>query len=316
MRPTLSKSRKKPTLLITHLCLPHYPYAWAGLSIKKVTIHHYQAALSRADQQFHDFMVMLKENNFLEHSIVVLLSDHGEAVEIPGDRITSPDLFIPGEKNKKAIIPHFYPPSAMHEQVDMSGGHGTDVLGLSQYHTVLAFQTFGIKPNQVKTVTGVVSLMDIKPTLLDYLDLPFGRSNGDSLEDYVFGQKNYVNTVQDFFTESDFSPEAIRSVHPEQRRVLFEGIDYFRIDPLSARVVVRDSMLKMIISSKQYADYYGQWVLALYPQNNKPMMPVLVDLKTGYWTNDLNSNFAKQSPANHMLIAMKHFFGKDVGKVE
>ncbi len=312
LRPTLSQPRTKPTLLITHFCLPHFPYAWSKLPVKKVSLHHYQASLSRADQQFYDFMAMLKENNFLQHSIVILLSDHGEGVEIPGDRITDPALFIPGDNNKNAVIPRFYPPSAAHERVNTSGGHGTDVLGLSQYHTVLAFQTFGIKPNQVKIVNGIVTLMDIKPTLLDYLNLPFGRSSGDSLKDYVFGQKTYVNTVQDFFVESDFSPEAVRTVHPEERKVLFEGIDYFRIDPISARIVVKDSMLKMIISSKQYANYYGQWVLALYPQKNKQMMPILVDLKSGRWTNDLNTSFAKQSPAEHMLIALKHFFGKDI----
>src|SRR5262249_37314617 len=115
--------------------------------------------------------------------------------------------------------------------------------------------------------------------------------------------------------ESDFSPEAVRTIHPEERKVLFEGIDYFRIDPKTTRVVVRDSMLQMILSSKQYADYYGDWVLALYPQNRKVMTPVLVNLKTGYWTVDLKSEFANNSPADHMLRAMKVFFGDDITHV-
>jgi len=312
LQPTLSASRTKPILLITHFCLPHFPYAWAALPVKKVTLHHYQSALARADKQFHDFMIMLQQNKFLEHSVVILLSDHGEAVEIPGDRITDPDLFIPGEKNKKGIIPHFYPPSSAKEKVNMSGGHGTDVLGLPQYHTMLAFRTFGTKPNQVKIISGIVSLMDIKPTILEFLNLPVGRSSGNPLQAYVFGNKNHVDIKQDFFTESDFSPEAVRTIHPEERKVLFEGIDYFRIDPKTTRIVVRDSMFQMILSSKQYADYYDSWVLALYPQKNKAMMPVLVNLKTGQWTTDLSSEFAEDSPVHHMLTAMKIFFGRDI----
>ncbi|HSW93678.1 MAG TPA: sulfatase-like hydrolase/transferase [Gammaproteobacteria bacterium] len=316
LQPMLRAKRSKPTLLIVHFCLPHFPYAWERLPEKRVTLRHYQIALKRMDQQFHDFMVMLSQNKWLDHAVVVLLSDHGEAVEIPGDRMTDPDLFISDEKNAVKDIPRFYPPSTAREKVNMSGGHGTDVLGLPQYHTVLAFRTFGTKPNAIKIIPGIVSLMDIKPTLLTFLNLPLGRGNGNPLEDYIFGDKNAVDTQEDFFTESDFSPEAVRSIYPDERKVLFEGIDYFRIDPKTTRIVVKDNMMRMILSSKQFADYYGQWVLALYPQNNKVMMPVLVNLKTGYWTMDLNSEFAKDSPAHRMLRAMEIFFGSDITTVE
>ncbi|MEO8400791.1 MAG: sulfatase-like hydrolase/transferase [Gammaproteobacteria bacterium] len=316
LRPVLAESRNKPVFLVTHFCLPHFPYAWASLPVKKVSLHHYQSAVIRADQQFYDFMKMLKKDHLLEHSIVVLLSDHGEAVEIPGDRITDARLFIPGKNNPKNIVPHFYPPSSEHEKVDMSGGHGTDVLGLSQYHTVLAFRSFGLKPAQKKVIPGIVSVMDIKPTLLDYLKIQTGKMSGKSLQDNIFGSRAIAILQKDFFTESDFSPEAIRSVHPEERKVLFEGIDYFRIDQATARIVVRDSMLKLIISSKQYADYRGEWVLALYPQNKTEMMPILVNINSGKWTNDLTTPFAEHSPAKQMLAALRKFFGGDITHVE
>ncbi|EKD54526.1 MAG: hypothetical protein ACD_60C00075G0005 [uncultured bacterium] len=314
LKPMLSQSRMKPVFLAVHFCLPHFPYAWAALPVNQISIHHYQAAIHRADEQFYDFMRLLKQNHFLDHAIVVLLSDHGEAVEMPGDRITDPDLYVTQGKNK--VIPHFYPPTATREKVNMSGGHGTDVLGLSQYHTVLAFRSFGLIPNQVKVVPGLVSLMDIKATLLTYLHLPLEKINGVALNDYIFSSPSKVSMRQDFFTESDFSPEAIRSVHPEERKVLFEGIDYFQIDPKTTRVTVKDSMLKMIISSKQYADFYGPWVLALYPQNKTVMTPILVNLETGEWTDNLTSSFAKKSPVNHMLFALKEFFSSDITRIE
>lgn len=316
LKPTLAENRKKPVLLITHFCLTHYPYAWAGLPVKKVMLHHYQSAVTRVDQQFGDYIQLLKQNNLLEHSIVILLSDHGEGVEVSGDRITSADLFIAGKNNIKRTIPHFYPPSAENESVDRSGGHGTDVLGLTQYHTVLAFQARGLHvQNQKKRIPGIVSLMDIKPTLLHFLNLPLTKTNGYSLTPEIFGHASAVNTRIDFFTESDFSPEAIRSVHPETRKVLFEGIDFFRIDPKTTRLVVKDDMLKMIISSKQFADIYHNWILALYPQNQHEMMPILVNLETGEWTNDMTTSFAEQSPAHHMLASLKQFFGSDLKTV-
>ena len=75
-------------------------------------------------------------------------------------------------------------------------------------------------------------------------------------------------------------------------------------------------MYDLILSSKQYADFYGPWVLALYPQNKKAMMPILVNLETGEWTNDLRTPFAKKSPAVHMLKALQGFYGNEITSVE
>jgi hypothetical protein len=71
-------------------------------------------------------------------------------------------------------------------------------------------------------------------------------------------------------------------------------------------------MGQLIISSKQYADIYGSWILALYPQGPHTMMPILVNLVTGQWTNDLRTPFALKSPASHMLQALKTFYGDEI----
>lgn len=316
LKPTLEKARTKPVFFAVHFCLPHFPYFWGNDAADDKSIHNYQAAVKRVDQQFQDFFDLLKQNKMLEHSIVVVLSDHGEAIELPGDRVTEQDLFIPGEKNKKGIIPRFYPQSFDFETVNQSGGHGTDVLGLTQYHIVLAFKMFGLTHHQNLVLTDKVSLLDIKPTVLDFLNIPHKhREDGHSLKDLIL-TKNAVKLPQEhFFIESDFSPQAVRSVHPETRQLLFEGIDYFQIDPVTSRVTVKNEMAHMIISSKQFADIYGEWILALYPQNKSEMMPILVNLNTGQWTNDLQTQFAKTSPAMYMLQAMKKFYGRDITRI-
>jgi hypothetical protein len=112
--------------------------------------------------------------------------------------------------------------------------------------------------------------------------------------------------------ESDFSPQAVRTVHPETRKILFEGIDFFKIDPVSMQLVVKKSMGDLIISSKQYADLYGEWILALYPEPTGKMMPILVNLNSGLWTNDLSTPFAIASPASAMLSSLKQFYGNEL----
>lgn len=304
-------NRTKPLFLAVHFCLPHYPYFWGAQAADDKSINNYRLSVKRVDRQFNDFLTLLSQTKLLNHSIVFLLSDHGEAIELAGDRATDPELFIPGKKNNKKIIPRFYPPSLDSEQVNQSAGHGTDVLGLTQYHIVLAARLYGLNKNYQGVVTNNVSLLNIKPTLLNFLKLPF---DGNSLLQLIDSFHTNVSThaVSHFFMESDFSPQAVRTVHPETHQLLFEGIEYFQIDPKTARVNVKKSMADLIISSKQYADLYGKWILALYPQNATEMMPILVNLETGEWTNDLKIPFAQKSPALSMLKALQDFYGKEI----
>ena len=312
LQTALSASHPKPIFLAVHFCLTHYPYIWAGRPANTTILENYKEALNQVDLQLHGLLQLLKQNKLLEHSVVVLLSDHGEAFELNGDRITEADLFMPG--NPKTI-PHFYPPSEFKEHTDQSGGHGTDVLGLTQYHTLLAFKLTGTSSQDTRVVSGRVSLLDIKPTLLDLLHLSYQPVDGKSLLKLISGQQLTVPAQPDFFTETDFTPEAVRSVNPETRKIIFEGIEYIQINPVSTRLSIRPSMVNLILSSKQYADFYGPWVLALYPQTRQSMTPVLVNLETGNWTTDLHTTFAKQAPIQHMLHAMEDFYGQDITSI-
>lgn len=235
--------------------------------------------------------------------MVVLLSDHGEALELPGDRITQKEFFY----KKNTSVPIFYPSKENHEAIDRSAGHGTDVLGLSQYHTLLAFREYGGNKNQSKLVKGVVTLLSIKPTLLEWLHLKDNPQTAPSLLS-ILNNKNNVFQSEPIFLESDFSPDAILSVYPDVQAALLEGIKIFEVDPQSLRLTVKEEMLQKIIDSKQYAIISGDWMLALYPQANHQHVSILINLNTMCWTNDLNSRFAKLSPGAKMLKELRHFY--------
>lgn len=316
LKPALSQPRTKPLFLAVHFCLPHFPYFWAEDEADEQSIKNYRAAVDRVDRQFQDFLILLKQNKLLDHSIVVLLSDHGEAFELAGDRVTEAALFVPKKDGDKVTVPRFYPPSQDSEEVNQSVGHGTDVLGLTQEHVVLAVRTYGLQKNKTVIVPGKVSLLDIKPTILDFLQDNNQLSlDGISLKPVITGNQAGVSNDRHFFMESDFSPQAVRSVHPETRDLLFQGINFFQIDHKTTRLNVKKEMVNLILSSKQYADVYQEWILALYPQSTTVMMPILVNLRNGLWTNDLNSAFAAKSPAHLMLKSMRQFYGDDIKQV-
>ena len=323
IKPAILEQRDKPLFLTIHFCLTHYPYLWASLPADDFSVQErYGASVHRVDKQIEDFFALLKKAHILDHAIVVMLSDHGEALELPGDRITEKELFA-HDKGQKKTIPQFYPPSLDKESVNQSAGHGTDVLGLPQYHTLLAFRMYGVNPQRSGVIPGVVSLLDIKPTILQLIGLndyiPHCNNitcEGESLADLIKGV-NSKNLSQhgDIFLESDFTPEAIRTVYPETRKVVLEGVQLFQIDPSTTRLTVKEQMASMIINSKQYADIYGEWMLALYPQNKNVHMPILINLVTGEWTNDLNSAFAQRSPALHMMERLKAFYGEELNDI-
>jgi arylsulfatase A-like enzyme len=312
----LATAQSKPLFLAVHFCLPHSPYFWSAYSPAHSTevLAHYRAAIQRADRQVNDFLTLLTQMGLMEHSIVVLMSDHGEALELDGDRVTAAAKFIPGQGGSATVIPRFYPASFDTEAVNQSAGHGTDVMSLSQYHAVMAFRFYGAGRHGRGTIPGLTSLLDIKPTLLAFLKIAPAGDSGNSLLAYIDG-KQLALTPTDFFTESDFSPQAMRTVHPELKKVLEQGLDFFQVDPVTTQLTVKAEMGPIIIASKQYADIYGDWMLALYPQHAGIDEPILINLKTGWWTNDLRTGFAKQSPASHMLYALRKFYGQDIGLV-
>lgn len=314
----LQQPRDKPLFLATHFCLTHYPYVWADVkyNTKNNGAPLYQMAVNKADAEFSKFLEILKKNKLLEHSIVVVLSDHGESFLLDGDRVTEKELYIPGKDNKNREIPAFHPSANNGEKVNQSVGHGTDVLGLTQSHTVLSFRFFGVDGQKPNLVSGWASLIDIKPTILDLLKIESAKQNGKSLIDYISAKKTTIEELSHFYMESDFTPDAVYSVHPETRKVLFQGINFFQINPKTTLITIKKSMGDLIVSSKQFADFYGPWVLALYPQHQKPMIPILVNLDSGLWTDDLRTPFAKNSPAKEMLSHLKTFFGDDIkGKI-
>ena len=70
--------------LTIHLTLAHWPYAWAGTpkpdATRRSIAPRTAKAVAEVDRQFGDVMRLLPSKGVLENAIVVLLSDHGEAL--------------------------------------------------------------------------------------------------------------------------------------------------------------------------------------------------------------------------------------------
>lgn len=296
--------KNQPLFLGVHFCLPHFPYTWRQYrGDKDSVLHRYQQSVRAVDTQLQQLLDDLAKQGYLKNSIVIMLSDHGEAIELTGDRATQKELF-----QASGVPSRFYPPAMMDEAFDSSAGHGTDVLGLTQYHTLLAWRDYRSNANG-KTLSGLISLEQIRPTILEALKLA-GNKDDKSLVPAIYDRLAAVKPKTIFF-ESDFSPESIRTVYPELSKVFLEGIQLFEADQKNGRLVLKKSMEQMVIKSKQYAILENDWALASYPQNNKKRLSVLVNLKTGLWTTDMTSDFAKSAHAEELLAKLLKFYQQD-----
>ncbi len=318
IQSALGKIKQRPVFIAAHFCLPHYPYHWRAFSPVKTPLQLYQTSIARLDSQLANFFELLKAEGLLEKAVVVLLSDHGEALMLNGDRLTEENLF----STTNVPMPHFYP-SETDETVNQSAGHGTDVMGLTQYHTLLAIRQYGEPTMQTKKdVTDVVSLIDIYPTLIELAQLEeksfehnsksmAESSEGVSLAGYLKG-KNVIAPSRHIFLESDFTPAAIRSLYPDIKKAILESLNIYEVNVNSMRLTVKSSMAEKIIYSKQYADIYQKWMLAFYPQPNDFHLPILINLESGQWTHDLSSSLAKLAPVNRMIRALKDHYGTEI----
>ena len=88
-----------------HLLLTHWPNEWANSRFNQKTLltDRYVGSVHAIDQQWGEIMAMLKNKKLLDNAIIVVLSDHGESLGLPGDRILQESKHMPGRDSLKQI---------------------------------------------------------------------------------------------------------------------------------------------------------------------------------------------------------------------
>lgn len=306
LQKTLASATKQPLFFATHFTLTHWPYAWASSSPAEVNDEYsieerevlYVKALREVDKQVETLLKTLEKEGYLKNSIIVLLSDHGEAFYVKGSRQTlasryqgkEPSLFADYLKRKTSTA------------LDMSIGHGSDLLSQEQYHSLLAFKIY--RNNQLITsphsITTRVALIDIAPTILHFIGLSFKPTDGLSLLAAIL--KNHTLPERAFIMESGMLPNQFVSRNKAKELAK----EFFTVEK-NGLVSLRQEKLAALDALKLYAIIQGAWVLALYPDDHR-YIPVLLNLKTGQWSDTLHSELAKKSPVLSMLNDLQAFY--------
>jgi arylsulfatase A-like enzyme len=245
-----------PAFLAIHLTTTHWPYSWAGMPTP-TTPQAYRVAYGEAvpavDRQFADVLQLLADKGVLDNAVVVLLSDHGEALGADNDSIirqigTSRDIW------------------------DSLWGHGTSVLSPNQYHVLLAIRAFGRAslPGPQRNYDWPVSLEDLRPTLEEIATgtAPAGV-DGISLVPYMSEPSRAASLASRIrFTETDLNTQSILNGDYKATDVVNEASIYYEVDPDSGWVQLRQSTIPELISHKQRAALTSDFLLAAVPSRS------------------------------------------------
>jgi len=299
-----------PTFLITHLTASHWPYFLSdtpfGVSEQKYPDDRpmYRLGVRAADRMFGEVVAMLERKGALDNAIVVILSDHGEALALPTDTIVTNESKIEG---LRAPL------------ITMDLGHGQSVLSPVQYQVLLAFRTLGERAGfeaHGRDIPGGATVEDIAPTLLELAGISrdpaslTGQSfaavlRGDPGADRV-GVPNRVR-----FTETDLKVLPDTEGGVDETTTARENSKFFEVSPETGRLSVRKNFIPLMLAFKERAAFTDSMLLAILPAGPNAHQYVLLDRTTGDGRL-LMEPPAEASPERELWDAMTAEYGDEL----
>jgi arylsulfatase A-like enzyme len=273
---------RQPTMLVVHLTAAHWPYYVAdtpfGVAAQAKDPSDrpmYRVGLRTADSMFERVVSMLRRKGAFENSIVIVLSDHGEAMLLPNDAILQHGAFVSGLGAPLKVL---------------DVGHGQSVLSPTQYKVLLGFRYFGpgklIAPGPRDIPLGA-TVEDIAPTVLDLLGIP-----GDPLSASGQSLANYLRSAEPEamppgrerirFTETDLSVLPNVQGEIDETATAKANSKFFAIDPVTARMYIRHDMLPVARAYKERAAFTSRRLLAALPAGPDAHQFVYFDLESGH----------------------------------
>jgi Sulfatase len=300
-----------PTLLITHLTVSHWPYFLSdspfGVSEKKYPNDRplYRIGVRAADAMFGEVVAMLKRKGALDNAIVVILSDHGEALALPDDTMISNKSKIDG---LRAPI------------IAMDTGHGQSVLSPVQFQLLLGFRTFGDRAGfevSGRDIPGAATVEDIAPTLLDLAGIPgdplstTGRSFATVLRGES-GADRVSNPDRVRFTETDLQVLPDTEGGVDEAATAQQNSKFFEVSPTTGRMSVRKNFMPLLLAFKERAAFTDSLFLAALPAGPDAHQYILIDRASGNGRVLMGPPEAARSAERALWDAMAAEYGDEL----
>ena len=159
-RQWLDAHRGQPVFVFVHLFDLHIPYTLPAEVAREQGISRYDAQLEYVDQVMGHFQQELMQSGWWEKSLVVVFGDHGEGL---GDhQETDHGYYIYESTLHVPLIVH-WPGKDRNSKLET---------GNSKIETGNSTPSFRVSSLPVSSFNEPVGLIDVAPTILDYLRVP------------------------------------------------------------------------------------------------------------------------------------------------
>lgn len=288
-------NRLKPTLIAIHFCEAHYPFTPVERGDKALSwyqpqlqdndpFQQYRKSLNNADNQFAHVLASLKDAGRLENALIFLISDHGEAFVY--DTLVFNSL---AEGGKKYALTSF--------------GHGTNAADTYQFKVLLAIRQF--KNGHPSGMSGhekiPVSLVDIYPTILNYLTIPCNeKKDGISL------LSKKISAKRDFYVETGFNIPALMNYFPDMRDVFMQGYNAYEVNR-QGYITIKKERIPGLIAAKEVSVIRGDQMVVFKSTSQDSGQFTWFDHTRQLW-QPLNQNDKWSGDIYPMISSLcKHF---------
>jgi arylsulfatase A-like enzyme len=252
----------EPTLFISHLTAAHWPYytSETPFGVSSPTPDNqrplYRIGLQTADRMFGELLEILESKGALRNALVIVLSDHGEAMGLPSDSFFDDAFMVEGLRSPLKLLDF---------------GHGQSVLSKSQYQVLLAFRSFGSQEfgQDGRSFKFPSTVEDIAPTVLDFLRISGDplAATGRSLLSILQEQKDPLEVGPDRirFTETDLAVLPAPGGGVDEIATARHNSIYYEVNSKTGRLHIRPKYAPLVATFKERAAFTPDHLLAAIP---------------------------------------------------
>jgi len=267
----------RPVFAAIHLTVAHWPYFHAetplGLPLQATESSSpaYREALQTADGMFRDVIDVLRSKGILDNALVVVISDHGEALGIPSESLLNGEGRVAGLQAPVEVL---------------NWGHGQSVLSPVQYQVLLGFRGFGSQAEigaQGRDLPEAASLEDVVPTLMGLLRERVPAVDGISLVPALRSTSSDggLRGQRIRFTETDFVIAPSDSGELEEEDAARQAVRLLEVDQATGWLQWRPAMVAPLLAKKERAALDETRLLAAMPVAADGHQYLLLDRQTG-----------------------------------
>ena len=269
-----------PVFVAVHLTAAHWPYYHADTPMRgepgapATPEEVYGESLRTADDMFGQVMQMLRDKGVLDNALVVILSDHGESLALPSDKLV-------GDVVDGRVAGLLAPPKVV------NWGHGQSVLSPVQYEVLLGFRGYGRAASIVRGGRDIdcpTTLQDVFPTIAQLVGTAAPAVDGVSLASLLDGSRDAgarCDWSRVRYTETDIrvAPSADGTI--DEDKAAAQAAMLFAVDHSTGWLHLRPAAIPMLMQFKERAAIGRTMLLAAMPVAPGRHEYILLDRTSG-----------------------------------